>query len=364
MKRLAFAVVLLTACARSSDGGPPTHQRAADRSVRLSGPSAAYVRVEPAARASGVQSRGFVGQVSFDERHVARLGSPVQGRVARVLVVPGDTVKAGDVVVTIHAPDIATAQAAVAQAQTARGIAQRALDRAQLLVTEGAGTEAERQQAEAALAQAKSEEQRAVATLTALGGAAGTSDYALRSPIDGAVIERDVAVGKVVHVDQDQPLLVIADVSTVWVLADVFEQDLARVHAGDEAAVEVQSFPGRTFQGAVTHLAGALDPTTRVARARIELANADHALRPGMFARVAIKGVADAATQVPSAAVLSRRDEFFVFVQREDGAFVERKVRIGEQRGAHTTILEGLEPGERVVIEGAILLDAEINESL
>ncbi len=118
MKRtsvLALALVL-AACSHHETEPPKTHERGADRSIRLSGASAAYVRVEAAQAASAIQSRGFVGQVSFDERHLARLGAPVQGRVAKVAVVTGDTVKAGDVVLTIHAPDIASAQAAVAEA--------------------------------------------------------------------------------------------------------------------------------------------------------------------------------------------------------------------------------------------------------
>jgi cobalt-zinc-cadmium efflux system membrane fusion protein len=332
--------------------------------VVLSGPSAAYVRVEPAAPVTGERSHRLVAQVGFDERHLARLGPPVQGRVASIRVVTGDHVKAGDVLLTIHAPDIATAQAQVEQARTARVLAEKAAARAQMLASQGAGTEAERQQAEAALQQAKNEEQRAIAALAALGGASGSADYALRSPIDGTVVERNVAVGNEVHTDQDQPLLVVADLSTVWVVADVFEQDLARVRVGDPATIEVKAYAGRTFEGTVTFVADTLDPQTRSARARIELPNADRALKPGMFAYVTVKGTKLGAAEVPNGALLARRDEFFVFVKNDDGSYAPRKVEVGEQHGAHTTILQGLRPGEPVVTEGAILLDAELNEAL
>lgn len=292
------------------------------------------------------------------------MGPPVQGRVASIRVVTGDHVKPGDVLITIHAPDIATAQAQVEQARTSRVLAEKAAARAQMLAQQGAGTEAEKQQSEAALAQAKNEEQRSIAALAAIGGASGSADYALRAPIDGTVVERNVTVGNEVHTDQDQPLLVVADLTTVWVVADVFEQDLGRVKIGDPASIEVKAYIGRTFEGIVTHVADTLDPQTRSARARIELQNTDRALKPGMFAYVTVKGTQLGAAQVPNGSILARRDEFFVFVKQDDGAYAPRKVEIGEQNGAHTTILAGLRPGENVVVEGAILLDAELNEAL
>lgn len=330
----------------------------------LAGPSASWVRAEPALAATGERSRGLIAQVGFDERHLARLGPPVQGRVATIKVVVGDKVKTGDVLLTIHAPDIASAQAQVAQAKTARLLAERVADRAELLAKQGAGSDAERQQAASALAQAKSEEQRAIAALAALGGAAGSSDYALRSPIDGAVMERNVSVGTEVHADQDAPLLTVADVSNVWVMAEIFEQELPRVRVGDEAVVTVQPYPDSVFKGTITYVSATIDPATRSAKARIELPNPEMLLKPGMFAHVMVKGVAQGAAEVPSAAVLARRDEFFVFVKQGDGSWIERKVQLGEQHGAHTTILSGLKPGEFVATEGAILLDAEVNEAL
>lgn len=361
---LPLLLFALISCGHDEPSTEATHARNADRSVRLTGASAAYVRVEPAASATGHRSHGLIAQISFDERHVASLGAPVPGRVASVDVVTGDEVKAGAVVLRIHAPDIANAQAQVAQARTARTAAERLLARAEILVERGAGTQSEVLQAESALALSRSEERRAVSSLSALGGAAGSSDYALRSPLDGVVVERNVAVGTVVHTDRDQPLMVIANLATVWALADIFERDLACVHEGDAAVVEVEAHPGRSFEGTITRISGTLDSTTRTARARIELRNDDRALRPGMFARVAVTGASPGVAEVPSAAVLARRDEYFVFVQRGDGSYEERKVGLGEQHGMRTTILSGVAPGELVVTEGAILLGAEVNESL
>ncbi|WP_394822379.1 efflux RND transporter periplasmic adaptor subunit [Pendulispora albinea] len=330
----------------------------------LSAESAAYVRVEPASQASLEHSRSLVAHVSYDERHVAKMGPPVAGRVAKINVVTGDAVTAGTVLLTIHAPDIASAQAQVTQARSAKLLAEKVAARAALLVREGAAAEAEKQQAEAALVQAQTEEQRAVAALAALGGAHGTSDYALRSPIAGTVVERNVSVGTAVSADQDTPLVTVADLSNVWVLADVYERDLPQVHMGDGATVQVLAYPDRKLEGTITHIGEVVDPQTRSARARIELANLDRSLRPGMFARVEVHGTTAAAAEVPTSALLARRDQFFVFLHGPDGAYREREVKIGEQHGEHTLILTGIAPGDKVVTEGAILLDAESNEAL
>ncbi len=362
---LAAMLVLAVGCrGRETPDAAPTHSRRPDRAIVLSGKSAAFVRTESVGTAKLEHSRSLVARVSFDERHWAKIGPPIGGRVASVNVITGDSVKAGSVLLTLHAPDIASAQAQVAQARSARLLAEKNAARAAMLEKDGAGSEAERQQAEAALVQTRNEEQRAIASLAAIGGAQGSTVYALRSPISGTVVERNAAVGMQVHADQDAPLVTVADLSTVWVLADVYEQDLAHVNVGDSAVVQVFAYPGRRFDGKIAHISGLVDPQTRAARARIELSNADLALRPGMFARVEIKGIGDGAADVPTSAILARRDQFFVFLKNSDGSYVEREVKIGDQRGQHTTILTGVRPGDEIVTEGAILLDAEANEAL
>lgn len=341
-----------------------TRVRKRDRSVTLSEESAAYVHVEPAGAAKLQASRVLVARVTYDERHVSRIGAPVQGRVSKIDVVTGDRVGVGAVLLTLTAPEIASAQAQVAQAKTARVLAERAASRASMLVVEGAGTEAERLQAEAALAQATSEEKRATAALAAIGGASGPTGYQLRSPIAGTVVERNVSVGSQVHTEDNQPLLTIADLSNVWVVADVYEQDLAGIRVGDEAVVAVLAYPNRKFEARIAQVGNVVRADTNAAQARIELANRDGLLRPGMFANVQVRGASTGAAEVPTSAVLARRDQFYVFVKDAEGAYVQREVKLGDHHGEHSTILEGVTPGELVVTEGAILLDAEVHEAL
>lgn len=365
--RLLNSVLLLalSSCGNASKAEPePTHAKTPDNSVELHGASASYIRVEAAAPAERNSERSLVARIAFDDRKVASMGPPVQGRVSSVNVLPGDHVAKDALLLTIRAPDIAAASAQLTEAKTARLLAERNADRAKLLLDKGAGSQAESQQADAALAQAQAEENRASNVLAALGGSHGSNEYQLRSPIAGVVVERNVAVGTEVHVDQDKPLITVADPSNLWVMADVYEQDVAHLHIGDEATVHVPAFPDKDPIGHITYIGNTIDPVTRVAVARIEIPNPDSTLRPGMFANVQVKGLSTGAVDVPIASVLARRDQFFVFTKNPNGTFAEREVRPGEQHGQHVTILSGLNPGDPVVTEGAILLDAEANEAL
>jgi cobalt-zinc-cadmium efflux system membrane fusion protein len=367
-----LAIMVMVAISACSGGchhkeqapGGPTAQRRPDRSVVLSDAGAAYIQVERVKPAKRGRAFSFAGRVSFDERHVARLGPSVPGRVVKVNVVTGDPVKAGDPLVVLHATDVAAAQAQVTQAKNARLLADQTAERARMLRKEGAGTEAELQQAESALAQAKSEEQRAGAALSAIGGAQGAAEYVLRSPISGTVIERNVAIGSTVSNGADKPLLTVGDLDTVWVLAEVFEQDLSVMRVGTHATIQVLAMRDKSVEGEITHVTSVVDPATRAAEARIELPNPGLALKPGMFARVFVDSGGGAGVEIPTSALIARRDQFFVFVKQADGSFMQREVHVADQHGEHATISSGLKPDEDVVTEGAILLDVEANEAL
>ena len=230
--------------------------------------------------------------------------------------------------------------------------------------TEAPAAAGDEAQADSALAcRAQAEEQRAAAVLAALGGSHGSNEYQLKSPIAGVVVERNVAVGTEVHADQDKPLITVADLSTLWVMADVYEQDLARIRVGDEARVHVPAFPDTDPVGHITYVGNTVDPITRVAVARIEIPNPDSSLRPGMFANVQVKGLSDGVVDVPlaCAARAPRPSSCSPRTQMRDSW---RSGRRPAQHGQHIQILSGLAPGDPVVSEGAILLDAEANEAL
>lgn len=245
--------------------------------------------------------------------------------------------------------------------------AEKTAQRVTRLVGEGAGTEAERLDAEEALGRSREDLSRTRAVLSALGGpgAGGPAGFVVRAPIAGTVIARGTALGAEARPDDADPLFVIADLGRVWVLADVPPADLSAVIAGATVEIEVDGVVGRRFSAVIDHVSEIVDPATSMGRARIVIDNADGALKPGMFARVRVlEGQGERKIAVPMSAVLTRRDDTFVFVQDPDGAYRQHQVQLGRQAGQHVMVLDGLAAGESVVVDGAILLDVEANEAL
>lgn len=324
----------------------------------------------------------FFGKVGFDEDrlHYAPIGTPVTGRVVRVLAEPGDRVKANQPLLAIYSPDMAGAQAAVQSARTERDKAKARLERAERLVDAGAGSEAELEEAKANLARAQQEEVRANGALGSFGRASGGAELTLTSPIEGTVVSRKAGAGTVVHPDAGDPVVVVADLSKVWVTADVPESDLDEVHIGEAAAVTIQS-SAKTFSGRVSRIANQVAADTHTVPVRIEVENevdpaasdgglVGYLLKPDMFATIAIDQSSSSRVVVPLSAVLTRRDDFFVFVKRPDGHFHEKRVRVATTiHGDEVSLLpdpngDAIKPGDEIVVEGAILLDAEANEPL
>jgi len=174
-------------------------------------------------------------------------------------------------------------------------------------------------------------------------------------------VQRQVDVGAAVGADTGAALFMIADLSAVWVLVDVYEHDLSYVEMHDAAHVIIPALNDLRIDSQIAYVGNIVDATTRAAQARIELPNPDGRLRPGMFAEVEIESPDSAVAIVPTSSVLARRDEFYVFAQTGEGTYQQRPVRIGVRDGEHVGILEGVAPGDPIVTRGAILLDAEAN---
>ena len=179
----------------------------------------------------------------------------------------------------------------------------------------------------------------------------------IRAPVTGTVLERGVVEGQ--FVGPDTPLLTIADLSRVWVLADVYEMDISRVHVGDPVRFETDGLPGRTYTGRIEFVSPTVSSETRTARARVALENADGALRPGMFGRVEIAAHGRAVLTVPSEAVVRTGREDYVFLARAGGRFEPRRVRVGAEAHEQAEILSGLAEGDTVVASASFLIDSE-----
>lgn len=302
--------------------------------------------------------------VSADENHTARVLSPVTGRVTALLVQPGDRVQAGQALARLISADASQASSEVARARAIVSVTDAALTRASDLYTHHVIAMRELEQARSDAAQAHVEESRARNHLMQLGlapDATGT-DYVLRAPIDGVVVERTVNPGAEVRPDASVPLFTISSMSQVWLTARVYQKELPYVQNGVRLVFTTEAMPGRSFEGRVSFVSATLDATTRTGLVRAVVTNADGALRPEMFGEARLLTPDKNATPViATRALITHGRETIVYVERTPGTFVRRVVRVGDDDGTWASIADGLRVGERVVTDGSLLLDAEAN---
>lgn len=335
----------------------------------------AHVRIAAVSEEEVVDPVVAGGRVTFEDLRVTHVFSPVTGRVTRVLVLPGQKVKARAPLAAILSPEVGIASSDLAKARADLAAAEREYRRQEQLVAAHAGParDFETAQGNRRKAQAEFERAREKAALLRYGSVdAVTQEYLVRSPIDGEVMASAVNPGVEVQGQysggSSAEMFTVGDIDRVWVMADVAEADLPRVKAGAEAAVRVVAYPDRAFRGRVVWIADTLDPTTRTARVRVELDNADWALKPEMYAQVSIGTAPRRALVVLSQAVVRVNDQAFLFVadgQRPDGRkiFRRRHVRLGDAFGDRVAVLEGAKPGDQAVVHGAISREQPADEA-
>ena len=323
----------------------------------------AFVKIEPVEETSAASVVVLTGRVTFDEDHTQRVASPIDGRAVALLVRPGDQARAGQPLVVLSSPHVGQLQSDAQKAEQDLAIATKALDRVTRLRADGAASDKEALQAEADFKKARSDVARTAAQLSSLGLSASNPavTIALRSQISGTVVERNVLVGQEVRSDGANPLLTVSQLDTVWVLADVYEQDLGLVQPGAEVVVRVPAYPGEDFAGTVGHIGDLVDTVSRTVKIRCVLKNADHRLKPEMFARIELKNAAGHKSLViPARAVISDGEKSRVIVADEGGLFHVRPAEVGPEVDGKVRVLAGLKPGEKVVTDGAIFLMQEL----
>ncbi|HYB42573.1 MAG TPA: efflux RND transporter periplasmic adaptor subunit [Candidatus Methylomirabilis sp.] len=317
-------------------------------------------------------------RIVADPNRVSRLLPPVQGRVSRILVGFGDSVEQGQPLLELESPDADAAIAALAQAQAAERQAQATLKKATTDLARATDLYEHKAIAEKDLAAAQNDSTQAAAGLEA--ATAGRQQAArkldllglkpdgfqqgviVRAPISGKVLEINVAPGEyrgavASHSDTTTtPLMTIADLTHVWMAAEVPESALRFFHVGDPVTISLVAYPGDVFTGHVKRIADVLDPQTRTTRVFIEMPNPGGRLRPDMFGTVRRAGEREQRPVVPSAAVVQEYGRSVVFIERERGRFERRVVKLGPPSGDVLPVLEGVAADDRVVVDGAILL--------
>ena len=304
------------------------------------------------------------GRLAWDEDRTARVFPPIGGRVRRLLADLGRLVGQGTPLAAIESSDFGQAQADANRAATDLAVAERSLARVRELYEHAAAPKKDLEAAQADRDRAKVESERTASRLALLGGQLGGARgvdqrFVLRSPIAGVVVDRAINPGLEVRADAQGPLFVISDPSRLWVYLDVVDQDLAAVRAGLPLTLHCNAYPQRVFGGRVEVVGDTLDPATRTVKARGAVDNPNRLLKAEMYVEVEVTDPERRpALEVPSAAVVAQGKQRYVFVEEGRGRFARRPVTAGSERGGKTVILAGLDRGQRVVVDGSLLLES------
>jgi membrane fusion protein, heavy metal efflux system len=295
----------------------------------------------------------------------------VAGRVTKVGPALGERVRRGQTLAEIYSPALAEAQTRYVSAQAMLDAHERELQRTQKLVEIGAASRQELEKIHAEHAAQTAAVQSARSQLELLGVSASTlgkmasgdsvsAATNVPAPIDGVVTERGANVG--LNVDPATKLFTVVDLSTVWVVADLYEKDFSRIPVGSEAAITTSARPDVTLRGRVSYIDPQVSADTRTAKVRIEVPNIGGELRLGMYADVVVAGASGtSAPRVPRNAVQNVGDRSVVYLAnpKEPGKFVEREVSLGHTSGEQVDVVSGVQPGDVVVTEGSFFVRAE-----
>ena len=319
-------------------------------------------------RLAGVISA--TGKVEANADKIAHVSPRISGKVVSVKSSLGDSVAAGQVLVTLDSVELGEALNRYHQSKTKFTLAQSNMDRIKLLVDKKIAARKEILQAETDYKTAQTELHTDEERLSLYGvSVADLKDdhhkkqlLPVRSPISGIITEKHAIVGELS--DPSKSLYTVADLSSVWVLVDIHEVDLAKVRRGQAATVIVGAFPNQKFRGRITYLADVVDEATRTVKARVEVANPGRKLKPEMFATVELALAADAppVLAVPEEAVQELDGKKLVFVAEKDNEFEPRPVELGRASGGLVEVVSGLKEGEHYAVKGAFTLKSELKK--
>ncbi len=307
------------------------------------------------------------GRLVWDENVTARVFTPFAGRVTSILCEAGKNVEKGAPLAMLASPDFGQAQADARRAANDVRQAERTLARVKELFEHGAAPRKDMESAESDLARAQSERERAEVRLALYGGGGGAIDQAiaLKSPLGGVIVEKNLNPGQEVRPDQmlaglpqfGAPLFVITDPARLWVLLDATESELYLLKPGTPVVIRSQAFSEASHPGRLEVVSDSFDPATRMLRVRGAVENADRTLRAEMLVTAEIEVPVSTPRSVASRAVFLKGDRHYVYVEEGLGRFRRREIKVGAEVEGKLPVLEGLDAGQRIVTGGALLLE-------
>lgn len=366
---LALSAALLLGC--NKDNNPAAARQAQDPTIVQPSPELlAQLKLADLERRAVAETLRVAGRIDFDEQRLARIGATVTGRVTDIDALLGQSVKKGEVLARLNSSELSSQQLAYLKARAQLELNRRNAERAKALFDADVIGAAELQRRESEFQISVAESRAAADQLQLLGvsraaidrlGKQGAVDSVtpVTATMDGVVVERKLAQGQVVQ--PADALFVVADLSRLWAVAEVPEQQVSQVKTGQTVSIEVPALGNEKLAGKLIFVGQTIDPETRTVLVRTELDNREGRLKPAMLASMLIEAKPVERLVVPASAVVRENDEDHVFVAEGDGVFRLLKVKLGPEQGGVRVLFSGLKGGEKLVVDGAFHLNNERN---
>ena len=361
---LLSIATLILACDKNKETKSVAVQQHQDK-VTFTDEQLKQLTVQPIELVPMAEEFTAVGEVSFDEDNVVRVYPIVSGSVESVDVSLGDYVQRGELLANIVSTDISSYQRDYNVAKADLEVAEKNMERSQELYSAGMLSEKDFAEAKKDNTNAKSEFNEKKQILSLYGGSHDKLDAMFRvvAPRSGYIVERNINQGTQIRTDNSTNIFTISDLKTVWIWANVHESDMAKVKEGDKVVVKTIAYPDKTFSGEIKKIGTMLDPASRVIRVRSELDNEKGLLKPEMFATIIItSATSEKVLAIPNRAMVLENNNFYVMKEVKAGTFEKVKVGTGRKFSDFTEVTDGLNAGDRVVIDGSLFALTAFNQ--
>lgn len=304
----------------------------------------------------------FNGMVDFNTDKVVNVFPLITGNMQAIKVMPGDYVKTGEVLGVVKSAEVATYNAALISAIANERITKKQLDQQQDLFKSGLASQVDIVGAEANYQQAIGV-RIAASKILSINGNNKNGEYLIKSPIDGFIVQKNATNGMAIRTDNNAAMFIISDLKNVWVQANVYEENIGKVHEGDPVDVTTISYPDQVFKGKINKLMNVLDPVSKVMKMRIILENPGYILKPQMFATVIVNNTDPntKATAIASSALIFDNSQYYVIVLNGKKNVQIRSVEIININGNTAFIKSGVKPGDRLVASDSLLIYGSLN---
>ena len=360
-----IASLLVFSSVNAIAGPRVAHKNADEVVLPEDSPQEANLRIETVTEMVAPTAEPFNGKISFDENFTSRISSPILGRATKLHAQIGDTVKAGQALVSIDSPDLGGAIADYRKAMADLELKRKALERSQMLLDGGVIAHKDFESSEADMAQSQAEATRTKGRLKNLNidsnSAAGAETFTLKAPMTGVVVDRQINVGNEVRPDANTPLFIITNPSHLWATIDLPERDLSKISLGQPISIQVDAYQNESFTGKIQSIGTMVDPVTRRIQVRCSV-DSKNKLKPEMYARITpLNNRNQKAIRIPNSALITEGLYSYVFVETSPGHLKKRRVTLDVQEREYATVKAGLSAGEKLVVSGAILLNSELS---